>query len=632
MRPIRSRAARLAAAIASTLAAGAAQGALMQVARSDLADLSLEQLSNVVVTSVSRREEKLSQAAASIYVITAQEIRASGATTISEALRLAPNLDVARADAVQYAISARGFNNVLANKMLVMIDGRTVYTPLFSGVFWEAQDVLLEDVERIEVISGPGGTLWGANAVNGVINVITKSARDTQGAMAWLGTGNRETSGSARFGGEILGGYYRVYAKSADRSNSERADGSDVRDSSQMTQAGFRADWGTHARSFTLQGDAYDGSVDQTGPSREISGANILGRWIHDLEGAGSINVQAYYDRTKRFHPSSFREALDTFDIELQHGFQVAKHNVVWGGGYRESRDQIENFAAQAFLPPDLTLRWANIFAQDTVGLTDDVDLTLGAKLERNSYTGNEFLPTARLGWKLGQERFVWAAYSRAVRAPSRIDRDLYIPANAPYALAGGSDFDSEIANVVELGFRARPSDSWSYSLTAFRHDYDRLRSIGLNTSFQPTFQNALEGTSTGLEAWGRWQVVRNFALSGGFVVQDISVKVKPGATDLGGAGALGNDPDHWVKLRASWAISPTIEADAFVRYYGALPAPAVPSYTAVDMRVGWRVLPSLELALVVQNLFDDKHVEWGAAPNRAVFQRSAFLKATWRP
>jgi iron complex outermembrane receptor protein len=632
MRPVPRRAACLAAAVATVLSSAPASATLMQVSRSDLSDLSLEQLSNVVVTSVSRREEKLSQAAASIYVITAQEIRASGATTLPEALRLAPNLDIARADAVQYAISARGFNNVLANKMLVMIDGRTVYTPLFSGVFWEAQDVLLEDVERIEVISGPGGTLWGANAVNGVINVITKRASDTQGALAWIGSGNRETSGAARFGGELLGGHYRIYAKSTDRSNSEREDGADIRDSSQLMQAGFRADWGTHTGGFTLQGDAYDGSVDQAGPSRELSGTNLLGRWAHELEGGGSLRIQAYYDRTTRFHPNSFREALDTWDFELQHGFQVARHNVVWGGGYRESRDNIENFPPQAFLPPDITLRWANLFAQDTFALTDDVDLTLGAKVERNSYTGNEFLPTARVAWRLGQERFAWGAVSRAVRAPSRIDRDLYIPATPPYALAGGSDFDSEVATIYELGFRARPSDRWSYSVTAFRHDYDRLRSIGLNGSFQPTFQNALEGTSSGLEAWGRWQVVPAFSLAGGFVVQDVKVNVKAGEIDLGGRGSLGNDPDHWVKLRATWAITPALEADAFVRYYGALPAPVVPSYTAVDVRVGWKVLPSLELALVVQNLFDDKHVEWGASPNRAAFQRTAFLKATWRP
>jgi len=632
MRPIPRRAACLAATVAGILASAPASAAFMQVARSDLADLSLEQLSNVVVTSVSRREERLSQAAASIYVITAQEIRGSGATTIPEALRLAPNLDVARADAVQYAISARGFNNVLANKMLVMIDGRTVYTPLFSGVFWEAQDVLLEDVERIEVISGPGGTLWGANAVNGVINVITKGAAETQGALAWIGSGNRETSGAARFGGELLGGHYRIYAKSADRSNSERENGSDIRDSSQLMQAGFRADWGTHAGGFTLQGDAYDGSVDQIGPSREISGSNLLGRWVHETAGGGSVNVRAYYDHTKRFHPNSFSESLDTYDIEAQHGFKVGLHNVVWGGGYRESRDNIENYPSQAFMPPDTTLRWASLFAQDTLGITDDVDLTLGAKVERNSYTGNEFLPTARVGWRMGQERFMWGAVSRAVRAPSRIDRDLFIPATPPYALAGGSDFDSEVATVYELGFRARPSDRWSYSVTAFRHDYDRLRSIGLNESFQPTFQNALEGTSTGLEAWGRWQVMPAFSLSGGLVVQDVKVNVKAGEVDLGGRPSLGNDPDHWVKLRASWAITPRLEADAFVRYYGALPAPAVPSYTAVDLRVGWRAMPSLELALVVQNLFDDKHVEWGASPNRAAFQRTAFFRATWRP
>ncbi|APV52270.1 hypothetical protein BWI17_03505 [Betaproteobacteria bacterium GR16-43] len=599
--------------------------------RADLADLSLEQLSNVVVTSVSRREERLADAPASIYVITSQEIRASGATTLPEALRLAPNLDVARADAVQYAISARGFNNVLANKMLVLIDGRTVYTPLFSGVFWEAQDVLLRDVERIEVISGPGGTLWGANAMNGVINVITKSARDTQGLDVSIGSGNRETSGGARFGGAFAGGYYRFYAKSADRSNSENAAGSDIRDSSQLMQAGFRADWDDAQRTFTIQADAYDGSVDQIGPSREISGANALVRYARKLSDGGRLHVQAYYDRTDRFHPNTFKETLETADLELQHAFKVGMHQLVWGGGYRRSRDEIDNYPSQAFLPDRKTLAWTNLFVQDQLSLGSQVDLTIGLKAEHNTYSGQEWLPSARLAWRPANDRLAWAALSRAIRAPSRIDRDYYQPGQPPYAITGNETFESEVANVAELGYRATLTPSLSYSATAFYSDYDKLRSVGPGNGAL-ILRNDLEGTEYGIEAWGRWQVVPSFALSGGFVAMHQKIELAPGTVDFGGRAALGNDPDGWMKLRAAWTVTRDIDLDVFLRYYAARPNPAVPSYTAVDARVAWRVTPAFELSLALQNLFDDKHAEWGVDPARPVFQRSAFFKATWRP
>lgn len=629
MRLVPDRKSRRFGALAVAIAGAfplAVPAAVMVAARSDLADLSLEQLSNVVVTSVSRREQRLADAPGSIYVITAQEIRASGATTLPEVLRLAPNLDVARADAVQYAISSRGFNNVLANKMLVLIDGRTVYTPLFSGVFWEAQDVMIEDIDRVEVISGPGGTLWGANAVNGVINIISRKARDTQGTLVTAGHGNRETSGAVRFGGELAGGHYRLYAKSADRTNSELENGSDVRDSAQLQQMGFRADWDRAAHAFTLQGDAYEGSVDQVGPSREISGANLIARYARQLDG-GSFQVQAYFDRTDRYHPNTFRETLDTYDIEAQHTFRWGRHTMVWGGGYRESRDEIDNYPSQSFLPPNRTLTWSNLFVQDSIGLAGDLDLILGGKVERNSYTGTEFLPNLRLAWHTSAEHLVWGAVSRAVRAPSRIDREFQVPSNPPFALTPG-DFESEVATVAELGYRARPWANFSYSLTAFHHDYDRLRSVGLANG-RPVFANDLEGRVSGVEGWARYQLLPTLALSGGFVAMRDRIDVKPGGVDLGGRPSLGNDPAHWMKLRVSWTPSKNYEADLFVRHYGALATGNVPAYTAVDARIGWRVTEAIELSLALQNLTDDKHIEWG---NRVAQPRSAFLKVTWRP
>jgi iron complex outermembrane receptor protein len=622
-------------ALCATMAQPAADAAALESrdpTAADLVDLSLEQLANVVVTSVSRREERLADAPASIFVISQSEIRRSGATSIPEALRLAPNLNIARADTNQYAISARGFNNTLANKMLVLVDGRTIYTPLFSGVFWEAQDVMLEDVDRIEVISGPGATLWGANAVNGVINIITRSAEATQGRLAGVSLGNRENGGMARYGGKLGDdGHYRVYGKYFDRDNSRQANGTAVRDSSQRGQLGFRADWSWGDQGFTLQGDAYTGNIDQAPSAREISGYNLLGRWHRDLANGSSLRIQSYYDRTDRFHPGIFRESLDTFDLEFQHGLKPAgSHKIMWGGGYRLSRDHIENSPGTSFMPPDRDMKWANLFVQDDIALSKDIDLTIGAKAERNPYTGTEFLPSARLAWRPARDRLVWGALSRAVRAPSRIDRDFYTPANPPFLLAGGPNFRAEVANVIELGYRAQPSVSYSFSVTLFHQIYDKLRSLGPSPA-GPVFDNNIEGRNTGIETWGSYQAGKNWRLSAGLVAMRERLQVKAGAVDLGGLAALGNDPSHWWMIRSSWEMTDRHDLDVTIRHTGALYNPQVPGYEAVDVRLGWKLNRGLEAALTVQNLFDPRHPEWGVAGPRALHDRSIQLTLVWR-
>jgi iron complex outermembrane receptor protein len=495
-------------------------GAATKIAAADLADLDLEQLTRITVTSVSRRAEQLIQAAASLYVITQDDIRRSGATSIPEALRLAPNLHVARADTNQYAITARGSNNTLANKMLVLIDGRTVYTPLFSGVFWESQDLVLADIERIEVISGPGATLWGENAVNGVINIITYPAERTQGQYGYAGAGNLERGAAFRHGGAFGGdGHYRVYAKYFERDSRRTSAGADIGDNSQMVGGGGRADWGTGVSAFTLQGDAYQGDVDRS-PEREYSGQNVVGRWTRTLDGGSTLKAQAYYDHTHRRHENSFAEDLRTLDFEVQHASKpLAGHDLVVGGGYRSSRDRVENSAAQAFIPPDATLAWSNVFAQDEIDFGERFSLTLGAKAQHNPYTGTEWLPSVRIAWRSHPDRLIWGAISRAVRAPSRLERDLFVPGRAPFALTGSPIFESEIANVVELGYRAQMTDAISFSATAFHHDYPNLRSVRI-VSGAPAFANDIEGKVQGIEAWGSWRVVPNWKLTGGFVAQ----------------------------------------------------------------------------------------------------------------
>ena len=625
-----------------TTAAAAAHAETLSSEPRDLGDLSLEELANIQVTSVSRRPESLSDAASSIFVITGTDIHRAGATTLPEALRLAPNLQVARVDARNYAVTARGFSSAFENKLLVLIDGRTVYSPLFSGVYWDVQDVVLEDVERIEVISGPGATLWGANAVNGVINIITKSAAATQGTLITAAGGKDERNGAVRYGGALAnGGHYRVYGKYAanDDLNTEKG----VRSPTgwHRQQAGFRADWGDAARNAVVQGDVYDASLHQRGTADiQVRGANLLGRVNHNFAGGSTATVQMYWDHTERDQPLAFVEHLDTFDLQLQHSVGLGEgHRLVWGGGYRLGHDRVQNGAAFGFLPGTLNLHWANLFAQDEMALRDDLRLTAGLKFEDNNYTGVEVLPTLRLAWNPKPSTLVWSSLSRSVRAPSRIDRDFYSPTvpavvkGVPqYAIAGGPDFESEVANVFELGYRAQPLPALSYSATAFYGRYDRLRTLEPNPNGTGSvFRNLADGRTRGIEAWASWQAAKSWRVSGGGVVQRVDTALAAGSRDASGATGLAtSDPSHYWMLRSSYDVAAGQEFDLTLRHVGALEKPAVPSYTAVDLRYGWRIRDGLELSLIGRNLFDPHHAEFGAPGARSDYERAVLLKLVW--
>ncbi|MGJ0535046.1 MAG: TonB-dependent receptor plug domain-containing protein [Methylocystis sp.] len=604
----------------------------------DFSHMSIDELANIEISSVSKKKESLSDAAAAVFVITQEDIRRSGYTSVPEALRLAPNLQVARVDASQYAITARGFNGTAANKLLVLIDGRTVYTPLFSGVFWDVQDVLLQDVERIEVISGPGGALWGSNAVNGVINIITRSAHATQGALLNAGAGTEERGGAARYGGKLNDNTaFRVYAKGFERDGTERADGTNVHDRWHKQQAGFRVDSGIEGDKFTLQGDLYDGESDQlVGSDKTLSGVNLLSRWNHALGGDDSLQVQAYFDRIRRNYPGTFRERLDTYDLDIQHRFRWRQsHDIVWGGGYRVMEDQVENSAALAFLPTRRSLKLANLFVQDSIALSEQLKLTLGVKLEHNSYTGTETQPSARLAWKLDDKSLLWSSVARAVRTPSRIDGEFFVPGNAPFLLIGNDDFDSEELTAYEIGYRADPTAKLSFSVSTFYNVYDKLRSIELSPGggLPFVFGNKMRGNTYGVEMWGTYRVNDWWRLSAGYNYFKKDLELASDSGDTTSLNGSETDPRYQFSLRSSMNLAHNVEFDVALRSIGGISAGDIPSYTALDARLGWAIARGVALSVSGYNLLDREHPEF-AATSTAIpseLRRSVYMEMSWQ-
>jgi iron complex outermembrane receptor protein len=591
-------------------------GATETTSARDLADLSLEQLGNIVVSSVSGREGPLSRALGSVYVISGDDIRRAGATSIPEALRLAPNLQVARAGASGWAITARGFNGILAGRLLVLIDGRVIYTPTFSGVFWDAQDVLLEDVERIEVISGPGGVLWGANAFNGVINITTRDAKSTQGGLVSAGGGDSEQRISVRYGGAER---YRVYLQGTHRDDSTRPDGTESEDGSERFQAGFRSDWTRGRDSWTLQGDGYLSENDQQPQEQELRGANFLARWNRDLGDGDGLQVLGYYDFTSRQ-----QQRLDTANLEFVHTLRArGSHSVLWGGGLRRVRDRIDNTAALALIPDKKYLNSWNLYVQDEIALADRVQASLGLKLDRNSYTDVEYLPSVRIGWRPSDADLLWTAVSRAVRTPSRFDRDLFLPGTPPFLLVGG-DFQSEVAYVYELGYRGQLMPRLSWSATGFYHQLEKQRSIAPGAE-GAVVANDREGHTVGFETWGDYRVVDRWRLSAGYTYLATDLQVRSGAVDLQPEANIASDPDYWWTLRSRVDLGASWESDLLVRSYGAIDAIDVPSYTAVDATVGWNPSRRVGLLLLVRNVTDSAHIEWSPG---AEWDRSWFLNA----
>ena len=607
-----------------------------------LKTLSLEELMNIQVTSVSKRVENLEDVASAIQVITQDDIRNSGAKTLPEALRLASNLQVAQVNSSQWAISARGFDNVLANKLLVLIDGRTVYTPLYAGVYWDVQNVLLNDIDRIEVISGPGGTLWGANAVNGVINIITKSSKETKGLLVEGAAGSALPGlGNLRYGGQLGKQLsYRVYGTGFKLGNTVLPDGSNAKDEWHMGQGGFRLDWdASEENKLMLQGNIYGGKPNPDAGDKPVTakGDNILFRWDRTTSKNSDFQLQAYYDHTLRDFGNGFSEDLKTYDIDWQNHYRLAsRHELTYGANFRMMDHHVTNLELFAFIPAQKTLYLYSGFIQDEIMLVKDhLHFTIGSKLEHNSYTGFEYQPNGRLNWTVNNKHSIWTSVSRAVRTPARIDRDfsLFLTPELPF-ISGNDNFASEKMIAYELGWRATPLKTLSFSLSSFYNTYDDIRSVEPGPppfNIPVTFGNGVKGKTYGVELSVTTQLTDWWNIKGGYTFLKKDLSVKEGSKDTNEGTAESDDPENQLIVQSRVKLPARFELGTILRYVDHLPKPFVPHYFGLDVRIGWKLSESLELNIIGQNLLDKQHPEFiPSSPSQREIQRSIYGKITY--
>jgi iron complex outermembrane receptor protein len=641
---------------------------------SDLANKSIEDLMNIEVTSVSKKEQKLSRIASAIFVIAQDDIRRSGATNIPDVLRMVPGLDVAQINGSTWEISSRGFNAQFANKLLVLIDGRTVYSPLFSGVYWDVQDVPLEDIDRIEVIRGPGATVWGANAVNGVINIITKGAKETQGGLLTAGSGTHEPGfGVAQYGGKVRQATsYRFFMKGFDYNSFPSLSGQDGHDGSDLLHGGFRMDSTLSKQdSLTVQGDIYKGHsgdminiVALTPPFGEtlaarigVSGGNVLGRWNHTFSPKSDTSLQIYFDRAKRNRVIE-EEGVNTFDLDFQHHLGWgSRQDFVWGAGYRYISYATTGSLTASFHPASQGLQLFTSFVQDEIALKPDrLFLTIGAKLEHNEFSGFEFQPSARIAWSLSKKYMLWAGYSRARRTPAPTDRGIDFslgafpgPGGLPVLLTvqGGPTTVSENLDAFEAGYRAQLRANVSLDLSTFYNRYGDL------TTFEPAppfvelnplpphlnvpivFANQMRGETHGLEMTVNWKITDRWTLTPGYAFERIHLRTSPASQDtMSVPTGEGNSPHIQAQLRSNLVLPRKLEWNTSAYFVGRLPVQPVPAYTRLDTGMTWRASEHLSVSLVGQNLLKDHHLEAHSSDQNefsSLIKRSVYAKFTWQ-
>lgn len=627
----------------------------------DLGDMSLEELLQVEVTSASRKAEPAIHVPAAIFVLTREDLRRSGATSIPEVLRLVPGMDVARLDSNRWSISARGFKDQFANKMLVLIDGRSVYTPLFSGVWWDEVDVPFDEIERIEVIRGPGAAMWGANAVNGVINIITRDAATTQGALVDAGGGTMDHSlVYMRYGGQLDEGHWRIWGKYLDRDATHLASGADAQDDWHVGRAGFRGDLPLGDRDKLLvEGGVYTGDVHNqlSLPSpnapfqvaqrnqSEIEGWSLLSRWTRRTGENSELQLTASADSTER-DTSIFIEDRTSAALDLQHCFvPFAQHEVVWGLSYRTTHAEAQGSFVLSLRDSRRTDELFGAFVQDEIELAPDrLKLILGSKFEKNDYTGWEYQPNARFVYTPDSTQAYWASISRAVRTPSQVEDDVqlvqtFIPGapNQVVTLFGNHDLEAEQLIAYELGYRVQPTERLSFDLATFYNDYDKLivfepgapfLSVGGDLIVPLTAENLTQGHAYGAELAAEWAARDDTRLKASYSYIDLVVDDSPNRQSTQGDEV----PQNQLRLRVEHDLTENTDLAIGLMYVDSLKAGNIDSYFRTDCRFEWRPSANLRLTLGVQNLFHDGQVEAGPAQFSASTESrtAAYLKATW--
>ncbi|MBI2432112.1 MAG: TonB-dependent receptor [Candidatus Hydrogenedentes bacterium] len=631
----------------------------------DLTQMSLEDLMGVQVTSVSKKAEKRSEAAAAVYVITSEDIRHSGASTIPEVLRMVPGVQVARLDASKWSVTIRGSSGRYANKLLVLIDGRSVYTPLYSGVEWESRDVVLSDVERIEVIRGPGGTLWGANAVNGIINIVTKKASETPGGLAVARVGTEENGLILRYG-EKLGehGAYRFSGKYVNVGDAVYSDGRKADDHWHRGMGSFRYDWERDDDSLMFQAGGYSTETSQAislasrrppyarviERDSSFAGGNLVLRWNHQFSEDADFQVQAYYDRSTQ-HAVTIAEHRDTFDVEFQHRMRLnARHELVWGMDYRVFRDQLDGTPYVSMGDPTSSHQLVSLFLQDEITLTERLRAWVGAKIEYNDFSGVEIQPGIRAAYTPNEWNTLWASISRAVRTPSIIETDGRLLSQTfpggMITLFGDEDFQAEDLTAYELGYRVAPLEKLAFDLALYYHDYKELRSFDFR---RPFFElrpfpphlvipigvaNATTAEAYGVElgvdmtprTWWRARLAYSWS--------EVHVQVNPKVFDPLTFTLDGDAPEQQVYLQNLFDIGDAWEFDTVFRYVDALPSLGVDDYLTMDVRLAWKPRENLEIALVGQNLLERHHGELTSSFVNSLptdVERSVFARVSWR-
>lgn len=641
----------------------------------DYLDLSPEQLFNATVMSATKTDETWWNTPAAVYVLNNDDISRSGATSIPEALRMVPGVQVSRFHTSGWAVSVRGFNSDLSNKLLVLIDGREVYNHLFSGVYWDSQDVMLEDVERIEVIRGPGAALWGANAVNGVINIITKTAADTQGGLVSGIVGSKERIASTRYGGALGdSGHYRVYGKALYREPQQNLAGNNRANHDwDAWRGGFRADWqGNHKKdNFTLQGDGYESDTRQhrnaatfTPPYLSLNdetnnarGANLLGRWKHILDNNAKLSMQGYVDYSMRdIH--LLQDETTAIDLDTQLEFPVwGRHEFLSGLRFRYSINELDGSPQTNFRNAHARDTLYSGFVQDKITLLpDEWFLTLGSKFEHNDYSGFEFQPNGRLQWHPNNRQMVWGSIARAVRTPSRLEQDfdILLAAGPPSAtlpvpvgvlLEANPGFDSEELTAYELGYRHQLTPHIQLDLSTFYNDYDQLATNRIltprlvNNGIDPLhfiipieIANMTSGNTYGVETTVSWQATSALDFSASYSYLEMELNGPPSSVAIDSEVAEGHSPQHQFNTRALWDIRPDMQLDSTLYYVGSLAALDVDDYWRFDLRWNWFIDERLEFTLVGQNLLEDAHQEFFVSNgNTTAIERSFYGKLTWR-